>query len=154
MATPPVGIFVATMTGTADMCAEEIQAALDAVGIDADRRPMDGLDHSALDPYSLIVIVSSTYGHGDIPDNGQALFQSLEEAASLGTTRFAVFGLGDSTYATTFCEAGRKWDELLASKGAIRLAPLVQHDASSGTLAEDIAGSWAAEWAGQFKEAG
>jgi len=64
-----------------------------------------------------------------------------------------VFGLGDRTYAATFCEAGRKWDALFAEKGASRFAPLVQHDAGSGTLAEDVAGAWAAEWAAQLRQA-
>ncbi len=57
-----------------------------------------------------------------------------------------MFGLGDMTYAATFCEAGRKWDALFANKGAMRVAPLMRHDAAAGTLAEDVAGAWAAEW--------
>jgi MioC protein len=153
MSSPRVGIFVATMTGTAEMCAEEMEAALAAAGLTAERHLMDGLTAEALQPFDFIVVVSSTYGHGDIPDNGQALFDSIEASSALNRLRFAVFGLGDSTYAATFCEAGQKWDALLASKGASRFAPLVQHDASSGTLAEDSAGSWAAEWASQLKQA-
>lgn len=153
MPSPRVGIFVATMTGTAEMCAEEIEASLSAAGLAPERQLMDGLDYEVIKPFEFVVIVSSTYGHGDIPDNGQALYESIEQSGSLNGLNFAVFGLGDSTYATTFCEAGQKWDALLAQKGASRFAPLVQHDASSGTLAEDIAGSWAAEWAGQLKQA-
>jgi len=153
MSSPRVGIFVATMTGTAEMCAEEVQAALEQAGLSPHSQLMDGLDAGALTPFDFVVIISSTYGHGDIPDNGQALFESVEAAQSLGGTRYAVFGLGDRTYAATFCEAGQKWDTLLAEKGASRFAPLVQHDASSGTLAEDIAGAWAVEWAAQLKQA-
>jgi MioC protein len=141
------------MTGTAEICAEEIGTALGALGLDFEIRLMDGLDRSALEAHSLIVIVSSTYGHGDIPDNGQCLFEAIESAESLAGTCFAVFGLGDRTYAATFCEAGRKWDSLLAGKGASRFAPLVQHDASSGTLAEDVAGEWAAGWSAQLRQA-
>jgi MioC protein len=153
MPSPQIGIFVATMTGTAEMCAEEIQSSLHAAGLQTECHLMDGLDAEALRPFDFVVVVSSTYGHGDIPDNGQALFEAIEQASSLAGLGFAVFGLGDSTYATTFCEAGRKWDALLAEKGGSRFAPLIQHDASSGTLAEDIAGAWAAEWAGQLKQA-
>lgn len=153
MSTQSIGIFVATMTGTAEMCAQEIEAALAQAGLSNERHLMDGLGLDALAPYSFIVIVSSTYGHGDIPDNGQALFEAVEKADSLSGASFAVFGLGDRTYATTFCEAGKKWDALLAEKGAFRFAPLVQHDASSGTLAEDIAGAWASGWSAQLKKA-
>jgi MioC protein len=114
---------------------------------------MDDLDAAALVPYDVIVVISSTYGHGDIPDNGQALYASIAAGASLGGKVFAVFGLGDRTYAATFCEAGQKWDSLLAEQGAARAAPLVQHDASSGTLAEDIAAEWAASWVPQLRKA-
>ena len=153
MPSPRIGIFVATMTGTAELCASEVEASLGAAGFDSECRLMDGLDESALRAFDLVVIVSSTYGHGDIPDNGQALFDSIEAGSTLAGLSFAVFGLGDRTYAATFCEAGRKWDDLLAAKGASRFAPLVQHDACSGDLAEDIAAAWATEWAGQLKQA-
>jgi MioC protein len=143
------GIFVATMTGLADICGEEVEAALGAAGLSCDRQLMDGLDANCFDPFDLIVIVSSTYGHGEIPDNGQALFESIEAGADLSTKAFAVFGLGDRTYADTFCAAGDKWDALLAAAGACRAVPLERHDASSGTLAEDVAGEWAAGWAAE-----
>jgi MioC protein len=153
MSAARVGIFIATMTGTAEMCAEEVELALTRAGFAPDRQLMDGLDASALAPYDVVVIVSSTYGHGDIPDNGQALFESIEAVDTLAGKAFAVFGLGDRTYAATFGEAGEKWDALLAAKGAARFVPLTQHDASSGTLAEDIAGEWAAGWAAQLRKA-
>lgn len=141
------GIFVATMTGLAEICGEEIETALTAAGMDCESRLMDGLDASAFDPFDLIVIISSTYGQGDIPDNGQVLFKAVEECASLSGMRFAVFGLGDMTYSATFCAAGEQWDALLTAKGATRLVELERHDASGGTLAEDVAGEWAAGWA-------
>lgn len=145
------GIFVATMTGLASICAEEIEAALAQAGIVSETLLMDGLDADALEPFDTIIIVSSTYGHGDIPDNGQVFFESVSGAASLAGKSFTVFGLGDRTYMDTFCHAGEKWDALFADKGAARIAPLERHDASAGTLAEDEAGAWAAGWAAQLK---
>lgn len=138
-----IGIFVATMTGLADICGEEIEAAFTSAGLPCDRHLMDSLDASAFAPYDLLVIVSSTYGHGEIPDNVQKLYKSLSDA-DLTSKRFAVFELGDRTYSDTFCAAGENWDRLLAASGAQRLVELVRHDASSGTLAEDVAGEWAA----------
>ncbi|HKR17110.1 flavodoxin family protein [Rhizorhapis sp.] len=143
------GIFVATMTGLADMCGEEIETALSGAGIECERQLMDGLDASAFDDFGLLVIVSSTYGHGEIPDNGQALFASLEGGADLAGKDYVVFSLGDRTYADTFCAAGDRWDAVLAGCGARRLVDIERHDASSGTLAEDVAGEWAAGWASQ-----
>jgi MioC protein len=136
------------MTGYAEICGEEIETALTAAGMDCERQLMDGLEASAFDDFDLIIIVSSTYGQGDIPDNGQVLFGSVERCVSLTGKQFAVFGLGDMTYSATFCAAGVQWDALLAAKGASRLVDLERHDASGGTLAEDVAAEWAAGWAG------
>ena len=146
---PPrsVGIFTATMTGLAELCAEEVEAALARVGFQVTRQLMDGLAANVLDEVDIVVIVSSTYGHGDIPDNGQAFFNALAAGGSLHSKSYAVFALGDRTYADTFCHAGERWDALFAGKGARRLAPLERHDAGAGTLAEDEAGAWSARWA-------
>jgi MioC protein len=144
------GIFVATMTGLADLCGEEIESALGAAGIECERLLMDGLDASALTPFNPIIIVSSTYGHGEIPDNGLALFESVEHGADLSDKDYVVFALGDRTYADTFCAAGDSWDKALSECGARRIIDLERHDASSGTLAEDVAGEWAAGWANQL----
>ena len=145
-----VGIFIATMTGLAEMCGEEVEDALVAAGIGCERHLMDGLDTSAFDPFDLLVIVTSTYGHGEIPDNGQALFEAVENGADLSGKKYAIFSLGDRTYADTFCAAGDRWDAALANCGASRAMDVERHDASSGTLAEDVAGEWAAGWAGQL----
>jgi MioC protein len=145
-----IGIFVATMTGLADICGEEIEAALASAGHNCTRQVMDNLDAAAFDPYDLIVIVSSTYGHGEIPDNGQSMFGALETGADLSGKDYVIFALGDRTYSDTFCAAGDRWDTLLGQCGARRVVDVERHDASSGTLAEDVAGEWAAGWAGQL----
>jgi MioC protein len=141
-----IGIFVATMTGLAEMCAEEIEAALKADGHTPTVTLMDGLGADAFEPYATLIIVSSTYGHGEIPDNGQMLFEALEAGADLSSKRYAVFGMGDMTYADTFCAAGDRWDAALSGCGATRFVDVERHDASSGTLAEDVAGAWASGW--------
>jgi len=143
------GIFVATMTGLADMCGEEIESALTSAGVPCERQMMDGLDTAAFDEFDLLVIVTSTYGHGEIPDNGQQLFAACEAGADLAAKKYVIFSLGDRTYADTFCAAGDRWDAALAACGATRLIDTERHDASSGTLAEDVAGEWAAGWASQ-----
>jgi MioC protein len=145
-----VGIFVATMTGLADMCGEEIEGVLTGSGIHCERLLMDGLDASALAAFDTLIIVSSTYGHGEIPDNGQTMFASFEAGLNLAGKDYAIFALGDRTYADTFCAAGDRWDAVLAASGASRFVDVERHDASSGTLAEDIAGEWAAGWAGRL----
>ncbi len=134
-------VLVATMTGTAELVAEEVAAVVPQATV----LPMDNLHAASLTDLDDFIVVSSTYGHGDIPDNGQAFYASVQEALpDLAGKRFAVFALGDMTYADTFCHAGIAWDTLFASCGAERMAPLCCHDASAGTLPEDIAQGWAA----------
>jgi MioC protein len=153
MSSGVIGIFVATMTGLAQICAEEIEGALSNAGIASDTHLMDGLTPDAFSPYDTIVIVSSTYGHGEIPDNGQALFEAVEAGVELSGKRYAVFGMGDMTYADTFCAGGDRWDAVMAATGATRFVDVMRHDASSGTLAEDVAAEWAAGWATTFAAA-
>jgi MioC protein len=150
MSSGVIGLFVATMTGLAQICAEEIESALAKAGIASETHLMDGLTPAAFDPYATFVIVSSTYGHGEIPDNGQALFEALEAGVDLSSKRYAVFGMGDMTYADTFCAAGDRWDAVLQACGATRIIDVKRHDASSGTLAEDVAAEWAADWSMNF----
>jgi MioC protein len=149
-----VGIFVATMTGLAEMCGEEVEDALTSAGFHCERLLMDGLGTDAFDEFGLIVIVTSTYGHGEIPDNGQALFAAVEAGVDLSGKTYAIFALGDRTYADTFCAAGDRWDAVLTSCGATRIVDIERQDASSGTLAEDVAGEWAAGWVGQIARGG
>ncbi|MCW5699617.1 MAG: flavodoxin domain-containing protein [Rhodospirillales bacterium] len=146
-----ISILVATMTGTAELVADEIGEVLVARGVDLDIRPMDGLGADVFAPDRGYIICTSTYGHGDVPDNARALFASLERARPdlLGVC-YGVFALGDMTYADTFCFGGRKFDDLLRSLGAIRIGERMEHDASSGTMPEDEAAEWAEQWFDQY----
>jgi MioC protein len=150
MSSKAIGIFVATMTGLAEICAEEIETALKSAGFEPSVTLMDGLGVDAFDAYETFIIVSSTYGHGEIPDNGQALFEAVEAGPDLSGKRYAIFALGDRTYSDTFCAAGDRWDAAISACGAARFIDVERHDASSGTLAEDVAGAWASGWSVNF----
>jgi MioC protein len=71
-------ILVGTMTGTAEMVAQEVQTALEAGGHAVTIRMMDDLDASVFDSGGTFLICTSTYGQGDVPDNAQEFFASLE----------------------------------------------------------------------------
>ena len=142
-----ITIYVATMTGTAELVAEEIQAALEEEGASVALAPMDDLDADAFAAPGLYVVVSSTYGQGDVPDNGQGLAEALErDRPGLGHVRYGLFALGDMTYARTFCGGGMTFDRILGELGARRIGEPMRHNASSGQLPEDEAADWAREW--------
>ena len=143
-----ITILVGTMTGTADMVAQEVQQTLEAAGHRVEIRVMDDLDASVFAGGGIFLICTSTYGAGDVPDNAQRLFSSLEsERPDLSGITYGVIALGDTTYKDTFCQGGKRFDQLLTELGAKRAGEMLMHDASSGTLPEEMAAQWVAPWA-------
>jgi MioC protein len=143
-----LSILVGTMTGTAEMVAQEVQTALEAAGNAVAIRMMDDLDAAVFAGGGTFLICTSTYGQGDIPDNAQEFFASLErERPDLSAVIYGVIALGDLTYKDTFCEGGLRFDALLTELGARRTGEILKHDASSGTLPEEVAAQWIVPWA-------
>ena len=148
-----VTILVGTMTGTAQLCAQEMELALDDGETEVATRLMDGLDSSVFSDDSVFLICTSTYGQGDVPDNARALYEHLQSARpDLSRVRYGVFGLGDRTYAETFNFGGKRFDDLLTELGARRIGERYRHDASSGVLPEEKAVAWCREWLQAAKE--
>jgi len=58
----------------------------------------------------------------------------------------------DRTYAETFCNGGRRFDAILAELGARRIGEIMLHDASAGTMPEELAVAWAADWIQQCRK--
>ena len=115
---------------------------------------MDGLDAGIFAEGGAFLICSSTYGQGDVPDNAQKLFADLEQKKpDLSRIVYGVIALGDRTYAQTFCFGGKSFDALLASLGARRVGEVLLHDASAGTIPEEVAVEWIGPWFDEFREA-
>jgi MioC protein len=140
-------ILVGTMTSTADYVAQAIQMdCADLVG-EIEIQMMDGQDISVFDEDALYLICSSTYGSGDVPDNARALYDSLDlQPKFLGHVRYGVIALGDRTYSQTFCFGGKKFDERLQGLGAQRIGEVWCHDATAGTMPEEVGTAWCREW--------
>ena len=142
-----ISILVGTMTGTAEMVAQEVQQALETAGHQANIQVMDGLDASVFQGGGTFLICTSTYGAGDVPDNAQGLFNSLEtERPNLSNVTYGVVALGDTTYKDTFCQGGIRFDKILTELGAKRAGEILMHDASSGTLPEELGAQWVVPW--------
>jgi len=149
-----ITIVVGTMTGTAQLVAQELELALEADDVSITVLPADGLDETAFVPGEIYLVCTSTYGQGDIPDNARALFDRLESRRpDLRDVRYGVIALGDRTYADTFAFGGQRFDALLSALGAKRIGDVLLHDASSGTLPEDEALHWAVPWLASVRAA-
>jgi len=146
----PVTILVGSMTGNAEFAAEDLQQLLgDEFGCSAQSLLMDVLDADVFKRPHVFLICTSTYGEGDVPENAQALYGALcEQRPDLGGVRYAVFGLGDANYRDTFNFGGKRFDDILAALGAVRMAERAQHDAQSGVPAGDLARDWLRGWYG------
>lgn len=140
-------ILVGTMTGIAQLVAQEIELRLDDEGVRIATLLMDELDASVFAKGGLFLICTSTYGQGDVPDNAKPLYESLQTVRpGLANVRYGVIALGDMTYAETFCNGGRRFDRILSELGAKRIGDIMLHDASAGTLPEDEAAQWIEGW--------
>jgi MioC protein len=146
-------ILVGTMTGTAQLVAQELELTFEDGNTRVKVKPMDGLDASVFSESELVLICSSTYGQGDVPDNAKALHESLQSARpDLAKVRYGVIALGDRTYAETFCNGGRRFDAILSELGAKRIGDIMLHDASAGTMPEEVAVEWARDWIALCRE--
>ncbi len=142
-----ITLLVGTMTGTAEMVAQEVQQALQAAGCEAEVRMMDGLGADVFAGGGVFLICTSTYGFGNVPDNALDLIESLEkERPQLDGVTYGVIALGDGTYGDTFCHGGVRFDELLSALGAHRAGELLRHDANSSEVPEEAAARWAVSW--------
>ena len=148
-----ISILVGTMTGTAQLCAQEMELALGDDDTEVATLLMDDLDASVFSRPGVFLICTSTYGQGDVPDNARALYEHLQSAKpELSQVRYGVFGLGDRTYAETFNFGGKRFDEILTQLGAKRVGERHMHDASSGILPEETALEWCQAWLAKVRE--
>ena len=148
-----ITILVGTMTGTAQLCAQEMELALDDGETAVRTLLMDNLDSSVFAGEGVFLVCTSTYGQGDVPDNARALYEDLKaKRPDLSRVRYGVFGLGDRTYAETFNFGGKRFDEILAELGAQRIGERHMHDASSGILPEETALEWCQDWLTRVRE--
>lgn len=135
-----IDILVGSQMGAAEYVAEQVAETLVQAGYDVKLHLKPELDH--LNQDNIWLVITSTYGAGDLPDNIQPFADQLaQDRRDLTTLSYAVITLGDSGY-DTFCEAGRKLALLLQNKGANCLIEALEIDAQDPALPEDTALEW------------
>ncbi|MGN5239455.1 sulfite reductase subunit alpha [Rhodococcus sp. SJ-3] len=139
---PALHILYGSQTGNAESVAEDAAAAARTHGFAPVVSALDDIDSAAFASLGRVLIVTSTYGEGEMPDNAELFWDSLsaESAPRLDGMDFAVFALGDTGY-DGFCQAGKLIDMRLEQLGATRIVPRVDCDVEF----EDVAAVWIAE---------
>ncbi|MEX0758842.1 MAG: flavodoxin domain-containing protein [Tistlia sp.] len=139
-------VLVATMTGTAEILAEDLEREFSDT-VDFRIQLLEELEVGALERESLALVVSSTYGTGDVPETAEPTLQALKDARpDLGSLSYGIISLGDGTYVNTFARGGDNWDEALAACGATRRGEVLKVDC---LLVEDPLEA-AKEWFGRW----
>ena len=130
-APPPLAVTVlsASQTGHAREVADKLHAALAEQGINAKRISAADYKPKTIADEQVLLLVTSTQGEGEPPEEALSLHRLLfgKKAPPLPALRFAVCGLGDSSY-PDFCQAGKDFDTCLAELGGERLAPRADCD--------------------------
>ncbi len=122
-------VLWASQTGNAEEYANRCTEELAEHGLSPRLVDMDTCDLSEVVSARDVLIITSTFGDGGPPDNGADFWSRLgaEDAPSMAGVRFAVFGMGDTSY-DDFCGHGRAIDTRLAALGAQPLLPRVDSE--------------------------
>ena len=146
-----IRILVGTVTGTAELVAEEVQPVLEEAGYRVEVMDLDGQEPAVLSGPDFILVCTSTYGQGDVPDNAIDFFDALEAGRpDLSSLRYGLIGLGDSTYADTYNQGCQRFDALFTELGGRRIGETMTHNASSDELPEEAGVEWARQWLGEL----
>lgn len=122
-------ILYGTQTGNAEALATETAEKASSLGLKPQVFGMDEVDADALAAFEHLLVITSTYGEGEMPDNAQGLWDAVNNGydAKLEKTQFAVLGLGDTSY-DLFCQAAKDWERRLEELGATKILERVDCD--------------------------
>ena len=111
-------ILIGSQTGNAKGVAQELADQATAKGISNKLISMADYKVKAIKDESHVIIVASTNGEGEAPDDAIDLhaFLASKKAPKLASLKFAVLGLGDSSY-EFFCQTGKDFEQRLHALG-------------------------------------
>ncbi|MFA9558285.1 assimilatory sulfite reductase (NADPH) flavoprotein subunit [Evansella sp. AB-rgal1] len=124
-----VTVLYGSQTGNAQKLAENARKKLQEKGFEATVLSMSDFKPNQLKKLSNLLIVVSTHGEGEPPDNALTFHEFLysKRAPKLSDLQFSVLALGDTSY-EFFCKTGVDFDQQLEKLGGTRIYPRVDCD--------------------------
>jgi len=134
-------IIVGSMLGGTEYVAEACEETLQSLGHQTTLHLQPKFD-DILSENQIWLVCTSTHGAGDYPDNIHQFIRSLEDCEQdLSSTSFLTIGVGDSNY-DTYCLAAKNIENLLISKGLVKITPLKTLDMDQDIDPEVDAQDW------------
>ncbi|PIF23558.1 sulfite reductase subunit alpha [Candidatus Pantoea floridensis] len=122
-------ILFGSQTGNAEALSQTAAKAARAKGLVPVVQALGEVDLDVFATMRHVLIVTSTYGEGEMPDNAQLFWQAISASTAprLEQMHFAVLAIGDTGY-DGFCQAGKFIDMRLEQLGAKRVADRIDCD--------------------------
>ncbi|PKH85865.1 assimilatory sulfite reductase (NADPH) flavoprotein subunit [Colwellia sp. Bg11-28] len=122
-------ILYASQTGNAKGVASKLEKSAKAAGINVVLKNIADYKAKGLKNESHLLIVASTNGEGEAPDDAIEFHEYLlgKKAPKLPNLSYSVLALGDSSY-EFFCQTGKDFDERLKALGAKQVTPRLDCD--------------------------
>ncbi|WP_202303389.1 NADPH-dependent assimilatory sulfite reductase flavoprotein subunit [Dryocola clanedunensis] len=135
---PVITLISASQTGNARRVSEQLRDDLLAAKLNVNLVNAGDYKFKQIAQEKLLVVVTSTQGEGEPPEEAVALHKYLfsKKAPKLTDTAFAVFSLGDTSY-EFFCQSGKDFDSKLAELGGQRLLDRVDTDVEFQPAAQE-----------------
>ena len=125
----PMTILYGSQSGNCEALAKQLRKKARTQGFGPDVAALDAFDFDELSNIKHLLVICSTFGEGDPPDNAMKFTAKLmaDDAPNLSHLEYSVCSMGDRSY-THFCKAGNDLDDRFAELGATRLADRVECD--------------------------
>ncbi|MCM3491885.1 assimilatory sulfite reductase (NADPH) flavoprotein subunit [Paenibacillus lactis] len=124
-----ITVLFGSQTGNCHGLAKKLTKKLEETGMKVTLSSMSDFKPNTLKKLQQLLILVSTHGEGEPPDNAIPFYEFLhsKRAPQLDGLQYSVLALGDTSY-EFFCQTGKDFDKRLEELGGQRLAPRVDCD--------------------------